>query len=89
MPGPAAKKAEGINLSFVVARKPNGATVALIPSRGQMIEIAIDESSDPALELHERLKKTKGRDENGRLLYSESALFVRPRTNRRLRFRGK
>ncbi len=66
----------GIQFSFVAARKTDGALEIL----------ALSESSDPALDCHQRLKKMKGRDENGRLVYTDAALFIRPKTNRRLHF---
>jgi hypothetical protein len=76
MAAPAASKAEGIKISFVAVRKVSG----------EVELMAVGESSDPALELHEKLKKTKGKDADGNLLYTECVLFVRPRSNRRLKF---
>lgn len=76
MAKPTAKKAEGMKFSFVAARNVAG-----------KIEIlALGESSDPALDLHARLKASRGRNELGKLLYTEATLFIRPKSNRRLTF---
>lgn len=76
MANSAAKKKAGTEFSFVAVRTVKGE-----------IEIhALSESSDPALDFHSQLKKSKGRDEAGKLLYSHAALFLRPKTNRRLHF---
>jgi hypothetical protein len=73
---PTAKKAEGIQFSFVAVR-----TVA-----GRPEALALDESSDPALDLFAKLKASRGCDENGRQLYTHAVLFLRSKSNRRLKF---
>jgi len=76
-----------VKVSFLAARRPDGVAVVIFPTEGKMRELEIDETSDPALGLHEKLKKNKGRDAvTGKLLYTDSALFLRPKTNRRLHF---
>jgi hypothetical protein len=65
-----------MTVSFVIAKKADG----------EIEILAVSESSDPALDCFHRLKKTKGRDENGRQLYTDAALFIRPKTNRRTHF---
>jgi hypothetical protein len=78
--------ASDVKVSFLAARRPDGKAVIVFQSKGKMLEQEIDETSDPALGLHEKLKKSKGRDGFGKLLYTDSALFLRPKTNRRLHF---
>lgn len=65
-----------MNVCLVVART----------AKGEIKLLYFGEASDPALELHEKLRKSKGRDSKGELLYTDSALFIRPKTNRRLHF---
>jgi hypothetical protein len=66
-----------MTVSFVIAKKADG---------GDLEILAVSESSDPALDCFHRLKKMKGRDENGRQVYTDAALFIRPKTNRRSHF---
>ncbi len=82
----AAKKAGGeISLTAVIARRAkDGQSVLLMHSmrNGEIIEkimeMPLDESSDRALDLYERLKKSKG--EGGK--YSHASLFLRANSRR-------
>jgi hypothetical protein len=72
----------GIALTAVIARrKKDGKLVFLkadADSPGGLHEELLDESSDRALDLYERLKKSKG--EGGK--YSEATLFLRSKSRR-------
>lgn len=70
----------GIALTAVIARRKDGRLVMLFDQGGKapFVEYPIQESSDAAFDLYERLKKSKG--EGGK--YSEATLFHRSKSRR-------
>jgi hypothetical protein len=80
-----AARADGVTLTAVVARRAdNGRVVVLVDQGGKapLLEYPLEDSSDRALDLYARLKKSKG--EGGK--YTEASLFLRSKTNRRVKF---
>jgi hypothetical protein len=75
------KGQSGVTLTAVVARrKKDGQVVVLFDQGGKslMVEYPLDSSADHALDLYDRLKKSKG--ENGR--YTHASLFLLSRSRR-------
>jgi hypothetical protein len=86
VPKSAANADGGILFTAVVARRKKDGKLVLIgqaKSGGQIVELhEFDDSSDRALELYDRLKKSKG--ENGR--YTTATLFLRASALRKIKF---
>lgn len=77
MAAPTAKGAEGLKFSFVAVRTVSGA-----------VEVhALGESADAALDFYNQLRGSKGRDAKGQPLYTDAVCYLRPRTNRRVKFK--
>lgn len=81
-----AKKAGDIKVSFVAARRSDGTTIVFLPTKTGLVAVETIESSDEALDLHEKLKKAKGdcqvaarfvNSDSSEGKFVQTALFVR------------
>lgn len=82
MPGSAANADGGIALTAVIARRKKDGKLVVIgqtKTGSQLAELfELDDNADRALDVYERLKKSKG--EGGK--YSEATLFLRSKSRR-------
>jgi hypothetical protein len=73
--------AKGIGLTAVIARRKKGGKLVLLTSDSDGIgftETELDDSADRALDLYDRVKKSKG--EKGR--FTEASIFLRANSRR-------